>query len=445
MNGNAKKYICLDIVQLASPLRFSHMAKTLTNQFELSGTFNTGNIKHNYLGGYTFTFMNRNSYTGYSQAPVNDPLNSSYDVYGPGLYSKVSVRDPHSMGYIATKFSKAIVTKDYSHGIYFQDLIELNEQLKVLLAGRYDIYTYKRGNSKDDKGNLVNFIPTYDGKRKYHDSNLVSYNTANNTAFTYRAGLVYLPIPSVSIYGSAASYFKPDRSFPAANTIYLNKDGNEINTESDKGMFDAEQGYQFEGGARYSYNNILEASFSAYYIRKNDVVRSFPRRELPDGSIKTVVMQLASEQSTGFDIELKLRPTNYSRLNMGYAYTDMRVSDLKENRYVDKDSQVITLVPHNTFYTYGNVTVPKGLFKNISFLLSVSFMDKTNRNAAKTLSYPSYCLTDVGASYPLKNGITLSANVNNVFDKKYYNQALGYQIVPGMPRNYLLSLSYSLR
>jgi outer membrane receptor for ferric coprogen and ferric-rhodotorulic acid len=61
------------------------------------------------------------------------------------------------------------------------------------------------------------------------------------------------------------------------------------------------------------------------------------------------------------------------------------------------------------------------------------------------MSYSSYWLTDMGISYPFGNGIRLSANVNNVFDKKYSNQAIyGTQRVPGMPRNFMVSIAYSL-
>ena len=61
------------------------------------------------------------------------------------------------------------------------------------------------------------------------------------------------------------------------------------------------------------------------------------------------------------------------------------------------------------------------------------------------MTYPSYWLTDCGVSYRMDNGVTLSANVNNIFDKKYYNQSLSYQMVPSMPRNVLVSLAYTLR
>lgn len=81
------------------------------------------------MGGYSFVALNRTSYSGY---------NLGDDVQGPGLYSHVSVYDPHSMGYMTSKFSKATVTHHYSNSLYLQDMVEFNEQWKVLAALRYD-------------------------------------------------------------------------------------------------------------------------------------------------------------------------------------------------------------------------------------------------------------------------------------------------------------------
>ena len=433
--GGMKLYTCLDSVQLTFPLRFSHIAQTIANQIELSGKFYTGNIKHNYMGGYSFSQMFRNSYTGYNNAPANDIMNSDYDVYGPGLYSIVAVNDPHSMGYMQSKFSRAIITKDYTHGIYFQDLIELNEKFKFLVAARYDVYKF-----------LSSSAPTYDGKRQYHKTEQVAYNTTTNNAFTYRLGAVYLPTKDLSVYASASSYFRPSRNFATANYIYVDKKGNDVDSEVNAGIFDPENGYQFEAGVRYSYSDLFSISTSTFYIRKNDVVRNFGRVNSPENpENKYIVGQVSSEEAKGFDIELTVTPTKYSSLNIGYSYTDTKTLEIAPNKYIEEDPQNITLVPHNTFYAYGSISVPKGIFKGLTYNLSISFMDKVHTNYLKTMSYSSYCLTDMGISYPLKNGIRLSANVNNVFDKRYSNQAIyGTQRVPGMPRNYMVSIAYSL-
>lgn len=63
--NDTKKYICLDSIYYSYPLRFSHIAKTVNNQLEASGKFYTGDVVHNYLGGYSFVSLMRDSYMAY--------------------------------------------------------------------------------------------------------------------------------------------------------------------------------------------------------------------------------------------------------------------------------------------------------------------------------------------------------------------------------------------
>ena len=149
MKKGQKRYICLDTVYLSYPLRFSHIAKTVSNALEMSGKATTGDIRHNYMGGWSFVALNRTSYSGY---------NLGVDVQGPGLYSHVSVYDPHSMGYMTSKFSKATVSHHYANSLYAQDLLELGEHWKVLAALRYDFFRYMSASAA---------TPT--GKREYEE------------------------------------------------------------------------------------------------------------------------------------------------------------------------------------------------------------------------------------------------------------------------------------
>jgi len=75
---------------------------------------------------------------------------------------------------------------------------------------------------------------------------------------------------------------------------------------------------------------------------------------------------------------------------------------------------------------------------------STSFQDKVYRNSDNTSSFDAYWLTDLGFSYTLKSNVRLGVNINNLFNKEYCNQALGNQLIPSMPRNFMLSASYTL-
>ncbi len=431
--NNKKKYVCLDTVQLTFPLRFSHMAQTINNQFEITGKFNTGKIIHNYQGGYDFVGFLRNSFSGY---------NLGVDVQGPGLYSKEVVNDPHSMGYMTSSFSKVTVMRTFTHGLYLQDLMEISEKLKILLAARYDFFNYQRATAA-----------TIDGKRKFDMPNDDDFSKVKTSSLTYRIGTVYLPVPELSIYGSIGSFFKPSRTFYSDDNIYVDRNGNTYNAEKNGEVFKPEKGYQVEMGMRYELNNVLQANASAFYIKKYNIVKTLVSKGSTymdeDGNevvaSKNIVGQVGTMDSKGFDVDVTYTPIKELSLTAGYGYTDARTRQIEDNIYISSEELVgkkSTYVPENTFYGCADYTFDKGLLDGLNFNMSISYMDKVIRNQTTGLAFPSYWITDLGAQYKLPNGVSFSANVNNLFNREYYNQSLGSQMVPSMPRSYRLALSY---
>lgn len=261
-----------------------------------------------------------------------------------------------------------------------------------------------------------------------------------------------MPISDLSIYGSMSSFFDPFRNLYNANTIYVNSNGNVFHPEAGKEIFKPKEGYQAEVGTRYTYKSLLEASASVFYIKRKNETKNLGTVEVenPDGSKTTLTItgQVGQTESKGFDLEVRLFPVKNLMIAMGYAYTHAEVADLKKNEYMETDPQKglkLTNVPENTFFGMASYTIPEGWFKNLNFNVNVSYMDKVYRNALNTTIFPSYWLTDVSASYPLSNGIRLSLNVNNLFSENYILQSLGNQMTPAMPRNFLISISYSLK
>ena len=442
---NEKRYICLDTVYLSYPLRFSHIAKTVSNSLELSGHFQTGEVKHNYMGGYAFVALNRNSYTGY---------NLGDDVQGPGLYSHVSVYDPHSMGYMTSKFSKATVTHHYANSLYLQDLLELGERWKVLAALRADFFRYLSASAD---------TPT--GKREYESHG--SFNRIRNKALTYRLGAVYLPHPNTSLYASFATFFKPIRTFYQDNVVYVDANGERFTPTRNEEVFKPEKGYQAEVGIKYDLNQLLHANASLFYIRKmNSTTTLSNNYEMEvDGQPVTgrVIGQVGTQDSKGFDFDVTLTPTPTLALTIGYGLIDSKIRRMKEIKDPELAAAVYgndpqaskdnlnsqegnwqANVPNQTFYAYGSYTIPKGVFRDLEFHLSSSYTGKVYRDAANSTWFDPYWITDLGASYTINGHTRLTVNINNLFDNSYYNQALGNQLVPSMPRNFQVAISYTL-
>ena len=445
MKNGKKRYICLDTVYLSFPLRFSHIAKTISNTLELSGKASTGDVRHNYMGGWALVAMNRTSYSGY---------NLGVDVQGPGLYSHVAVYDPHSMGYMTSRFSKATPTHYYTNSLYAQDLMEFGEHWKVLAALRYDFFRY-----------LSASATTPSGKREYEKHG--DFNRIKNRALTYRFGTVYMPHPSTSLYASFASFFKPIRTFYQDNVVYVDAGGERFTPKKNEEVFKPEKGYQAEVGVKYQLNQYLTANASLFYIRKMNstatLTSSYQEEVGGEMVTKRVIGQVGAQDSKGFDFDVTVSPVSSLALTLGYGFNDSKIremAEVKDKALADaiygndpaasKESLNSTKgnwqanVPNQTFYAYGSYTIPRGALKDLEFHLSSSYTGKVYRNTANSSWFDAYWISDLGLSYRLPNNVHLTFNLNNVFDKSYYNQALGQQLVPSMPRNFQVAISYKL-
>ena len=178
---------------------------------------------------------------------------------------------------------------------------------------------------------------------------------------------------------------------------------------------------------------------------------------------KTVIGQVGVQDSKGFDFDVTLTPLPTLAFTLGYGFNDSKIREMKEvkdpelaNAIYGSDPQATkdqlnsqegnwqANVPNQTFYTYGSYTIPKGWLKNLEFHLSSSYTGKVYRNTANSTWFNPYWITDFGIAYTLNNHVHLTVNINNLFDKSYYNQALGNQLVPSVPRNFQVALSYTL-
>ncbi|SUB88821.1 Virulence-associated outer membrane protein Vir-90 [Porphyromonas macacae] len=430
MRKNKKIFIDMDSVQLTFPLRFSHMASTVQNQLSLDGVFHTATVKHNYAAGYAFSFMRRTSFSGY---------NLGVDVQGPGLYSVISVHEPHSMGYMKTRFSVAKPTRTYSHGFYLQDVMEFSEKFQALAALRYDHYHYERSETE-----------AIDGKRKFKDPASSKYEKTDSQAFTYRLGAVYSPVKQVSVYTSLANFYEPYRTFFNEKNIYINSNGEQFFPEKGKEIFKPKSGYQIELGTRIQINRIFSTQLAGFYIKQNNITKVLGEvEEKVNGKIlkKSVIGQVSTIDSKGFELEFTAEPVSGLYLAAGYSLTDAKYRGLKKNPYMETDineGDPLNNVPKHKWYTYGDYNVGTGFLKGFGVHYSLTYMGKTYRNFKQNIYFDAYTLCNLGATYKLPKGVTLGLDVNNVFNTDVFAQSLGRQLVPIAPTNVTMSITYRM-
>ena len=433
---NSKKYIQLDSVNLGH-YAFAYTVHAINEEIEASGKLKlSDNIKYNYLAGYNLVVFLRDRYQA----------NNAGDLYGPGMdNTKIPSYNPVSMGTIFTKYSNTVVNRTYTNSFYLQNLFQFSDKLSLMLSGRFDSFDFRNATAKP-----------INGDRKYSDRG--DFSKTANTAFTYRAGIVYLPISNLSVYGSFANYFSPYRDLYSPNTVYVNSSGNRFYPKDGEEIFKPQSGYQAEIGTRYTLNRYLQATASAFYIHKKNEKKTLNSAytDPDDGISKSVIGQVATSRSKGIELEVIITPIHNASLSLGYGYTDAKIEDFSTDveklisqgfleQAIDTQKGLrLTGVPKNTFFAAGNYEFDKGLFKNLGLNFTLSYMDNVYYDLSKTLIYPSYWIADFGASYKLDNGVRFQVNVNNLFNDRNFNQSLGTQIVPREPRNFLFTLAYDL-
>ncbi len=438
-----KKYIDLAHVRISSPLRFDHYTQIYQNQLDLNGSFGSDYWKHNYLFGYAVSYMRRTTFKG-SDVEGSDPSKfvnpGSPDVYGPGVQSLVSVENPGSMGYMRERFSNATPLHMLTSGVYIQDLMEIGKKLQVMLSLRYDHYTY-----------MSTSVTVIDRKRKFDDPGLDAYRKIVNRALTYRVGAVYEPVDGWQIYGSASSFFMPNRTFYNKRVIYVDANGKEFTPVENQEIFKPLKGYQAEVGTRAEIGNIATLNASVYYIRQYNNVKSLgTAKRMLDGveTDMTISGQVGSVTSKGFELDATVYPMQGMTLSAGYGFTDIRYTKLAKNPYLDVDAEEgnpLTNVPKHNFYTYGSYVFDKGALKGLGLDYSITYTGKIYRDYGRNETYPGYTLVNVGVSHMIAKNITARLQVDNLLDKRVFNTSFGLQMMPNQPRTFNFSVTYHLR
>lgn len=430
-NGE-KTYIDLDHVELSGVLKFANISRMLNNQLEASGTLTLMGLKHNYLVGYNVVLWGRDSYS-FPRAGRDNPLDPTKSLYGPGLYSIVDVHDPRSAGYIASRPGTAYPQRLNAHSLYLQNVVELGDYFKLMLAGRYDLIRFSRTLKND---------PVTDGQWGY--TRTQPWHHLDNTSLTYRLGLVYLPSKSISVYGSVANFFQPYRTFFNPNVVYVNKAGKRFDPSESNEVFTPQGGWQAEIGTRYQIARGLRAVAALYYIKRTNETKNLGTI-IEDGTTKTITGQVGATVSKGLEVELTYAPTENFDLNLGYTFTHATISGIAPNDYlrVDQNEGVQQpFIPRHLLILSGHYT-PR-CFDRLTLNWSASYTGEMSNNLNRDVLLGNYSLVDMSLTYRLYRNLRLTATLNNVFDTEYSTSTYGRQIIPSIGRNYSIALTYSL-
>ena len=386
-------------------------ADTLANVTDLTGTFQTGGLKHSFNLGLELS-SEKNDNASYTVTTLTGtacpaPLTGldCTQVYNP------NPSDP----WTGTKTRGLVSSTDtQSTGIYAFDSISFGEKFIVNLGLRWDDYSVDATNAS---GTVT--APVYTSVRSDWDF------------VNYQIGAVYKPTANTSIYASyATSSTPPTISAGDQNGGTGTGTGNLATT-----LLDPEETDSFEIGAKANlFGDRLALSGALFKtVRKNAQIQVEPG----------VYEQAGEAEVQGLELGVSGNVTDKWQVFGGYTWMDSELTEGAYNNVNVGDSLANT--PEHTaslFTTYR-------LMPKLSLGGGVYYVGKSfggNQGGAggggNRIYAPAYTRVDLFASYDVTDRASLQLNVQNAGDEEYIIRTNGVHHADVAPaRSAILTLN----
>jgi iron complex outermembrane receptor protein len=348
---------------------------TLTN--ELFGKFSTGSFNHNVLIGVELYRRElSNNFLGALIAPINI-FNPVYGAQPGSFSSQLGLTGEHGADDL---------------GIYVQDLVEILPNLKLLVGGRFDS---SNSFAKDSPG-----------------GNLINEQVDNK--FSPRAGIVYQPSQTTSLYFNWSNYFNP---------VYSS-------TSQTGALFKPEIDEQFEVGIKQDFlKNRLSATLAFYQITRQNLLT-------PDPTNPLYSIQTGEEKSRGIELDVTGQILPGWKVIGTYTYTDAFVS---QDNTIPVGDRLVG-VPYNSASLWTTYELQSRNLKGLGFGLGLVYSGDYEVALPNTFTAPSYLRADAALFYR-RNKFRIGLNFNNIFDTQYYYTQIG-ALSPAPPFNVRGSVSF---
>jgi outer membrane receptor for ferric coprogen and ferric-rhodotorulic acid len=307
-------------------------------------------------------------------------------------------------------------------GAYLSWRSQLTAALHVIGGARYSDYK------------LMHLVDLYDT----NSGDLVasadsSFKTSD--VWTPYGGLTYGLTKAISLYGSYADIFQPQGN-------YVTESGTALKPVTGK---------TYEVGAKGSWlQNTLSASVAAYKVQRKNAAVYQPAASGTFGALYCCYTSIQEIDSKGIDAEIVGQVLHGWQVSAGYTY------NVLEADQVDNGTSYIPPSPKHLLKLWTMAQLPGawsaarvGGGINAQSRTFVSGSAETYDTTGAPLgSVPynftqgSYAIFSVRGEYQIDSRWSLALNVNNLFDRSYY-QTVGPSSnlnFYGEPRNFMVSL-----
>lgn len=364
--------------------------KTLSSSLTLNGRFHTGTLEHKLTVGLDFAQERRSPKLATCEGPnaVANCLRAINPHTDPATWPRVGARPP---------LNTDTRHRANSSGLFVQDLISLRPDVKVLLGGRYDRYTFQTTNIAQQT------------------------NRYSGSSFSPNLGVVWDITPDHTAYAGWNKSFAP-----YGGNGYIS-----IDPTVDPATFNTspEQSRQFEVGLKSEWlNRRLSTTVAIYDLERTNI------RYRPDPVNEPTVWAVRGKsRSRGLELSLmgRVHPQWYVRGSLGLMSAKVvrdAQNPVNEGRYLDNTSRLSS----NLFVRYA----PNPWFAEVG-ITRVGTRYYSVRSNPNQLSLPGFTRVDALVGYT-KAPWSLTFAVHNVFNKEYWRSSA----MPGSPRAFTFKANY---
>ena len=393
------------------------------NQTDVEARFNTGDLEHTVVGGIEA------SHEDVHNRPYSVVSTDTSDLIGKpsdGLCGSVGpncadLNDPsHHQDWTGTitKGQNYTDTRTKTVSAYVFDTLKFNEQWSVNGGVRYNTF------NTTSKG-----YGTLAGR----GSSAGNFKRENNTHFwNYQLGLVYNPLPNGSIYAAWSTSSNPVGETSGEGGSEIAYDTTDLSPERNK---------NYELGTKWDFFDERLGINAAVFRTEKENARVTDEFGGTSNIGKTRV--------DGFELGVTGQPI--ARLNVfaNYTYLRSRVVDggsvnigtRNAPNYVAglNDGNRVPNTPENSFSFWTTYD----LTNKLTVGGGANYMDSRFGDAANTIEVPSYWRYDAMVKYTLNKTVDFQLNVQNLTDKRYFDQVYPAHMVHVAPgRTALLSTNF---
>ncbi|MFZ3181202.1 MAG: TonB-dependent receptor [Methylocystis silviterrae] len=379
-------------VVFGNPVRTRTMRRSFDAQLRLNGRFETGFLSHTVFLGlehWDYYFGYNNDIARYVAAP----LNIFFPVYSPGV------------NYAGAFWSNG-VARAISRSIYGQDLIDLNENWRILIGGRYDLLA-QRERVFDPFGALTG-DPT------------ASLSKGTKGYFSPRAGILYRPDEETQFFAAYGKSLIP-------NTGVRIQSGEAPPPQQDA---------QYELGFRREFmDRKMRFEVGLFDITRDNV--AIPNPANPSGFYSVVTGQ---QHSHGIEVNLGGEPLPNLKITSAATFLHAVVS--KDSNTPSQKGSDLLGAPRRVYNFNAHYAFVSGDLKGLELGVSYFYASRLEATLPNTYGFTLAPQQMLGASlaYNFTDNLKLEINATNLTNRPNWTSdgAMFY----GEPRSVSASLSY---